>query len=144
MKVEKAGLVVNANKEAVQWVNVGDEFELKDGDTIVSHGKTAEKLGVAEQYKAMKPGKAKKEGSRTHVAVPTSGAYTVSAAKLRADDSSRGTVVRMLMENNDLAEFFATAPETFTTTDRKGETKEHSTKTFVGYAIRRGMITLAP
>lgn len=141
MIIEKSGLLINANKEPIQWVNAGDEFDVKEGDIVVSHGKTANKYGVTEAYAAAKP---KKAGTgRTKTEVPTSGQYSCNAKKMRADNTDRGAVVYALMNNSDLSGFFSAVPDTFTSVNKEGVERKVSTKRFVAYALRRGMIQLA-
>ena len=142
MLVEKAGLHINGDKEVIGWVAVGSEVDLKEGDVIVSHGKTAQKFGVAEQYTAMKPKKTKKEGKGRTIA-PTSGSYTVLKSGLTLKEDERSAVAKILLENNTFENFWASAPKSYKHVGRKGESKEFSTSGFVTYAIRRGMIEVA-
>ena len=69
MVADKAGMLVgtdaNGAVEVIGWVMAGDEYDLREGETLVTHHKTAEKLGVGDVFKEMKaenaPVKAKKE-----------------------------------------------------------------------------------
>lgn len=150
MIVEKAGVLVNKDKKVLGWVNKGDEVETKDGDTICSHPKTAEKLGIKEQYEALKAEnapkkepKAKAEGTRTRIAVPKEGTYTVVRKPGSADeDNERGRILTKLFSNTDFAVFFKDTPEKFSHPSREGEVKEFATTGLVAYCIKRGMITV--
>lgn len=151
MIVEKAGVLVNANKEVVGWVNKGDEITTKDGDTICSHPKTADKLGIREQYDTLKAEnapkkepKAPKEGGRTRIAVPKSGTYTVVRKPASAEeDNERGRLLAKLFGGNDFEDFWKGTPEKFVHPSRTGEAKEFATSGLVAYTIKRGMIEVA-
>ena len=157
-KIEKSGMLVNADKEVVGWVNAGEEVEMKEGDVVVAHPKTAEKLGLAEQYKEMKaankPAKAPKatadgEGkTRTRRVVPKTGAYTVvktTAATLKEGEvaGERHAILTKLFDNTDFEDFWKDTPEKFEHPGRDGANKTFATTGLVSYAIDRGMIALA-
>ena len=150
-KVEKAGMLVNTENEVIGWFNVGDDVELKNGDTIVSHHKTAEKKGLLEQFNKLKaenaPAKEKKtsekgESARARVVIPAEGAYEVVTTKAidEEDNSVRMGILKSLLTGNDFATFWANNPQKFEHPDRDGAMKEFTTKGLVSYAIRRGMI----
>lgn len=155
--VEKAGMLINANKEVIGWVNKGDAVELAEGDLVVSHPKTAEKHGVTEQYATLKaenaPAKVKKEKAdgegktRTRTVCPTTGTYTVvkaDAAKTKEGEepSVRNDLLGKLLSGNSFEAFWANAPESFDHPARDGSTKTFKTSGLVVYAINRGMITV--
>ena len=155
MIVEKSGVLVNANKEVIGWVNKGDTVEIKDGDTVCSHPKTAEKLGIKEQFEALKAENApkkepkeKKEGAtRTRIAVPKTGTYTVVravAAETKEGEAptERDTILAKLFGNTSFEKFWDGMQEKFTHPSRTGEAKEFATSGLVAYAIKRGMITV--
>lgn len=156
--VEKAGMLVNADKEVVGWVKAGEQVEMKEGDLVVSHPKTAEKHGLSEQYSSLKaentPAKAKKEKNsdgegktRTRTVCPTEGAYTVvkaDAAKLKEGEtpSVRNELLGKLLNGTSFEAFWADAPESFEHPARDGSVKTFKTSGLVTYAINRGMITI--
>lgn len=144
MIVEKAGLHINAEKEVIGWVAVGTDVDTKEGDVIVTHAKTAAKLGVAEQYAFEKAAnKPKKERSSVRVATPVTGTYTVISNRFTKSGGARGEIASAVLNNTHFENLFAAVPETFTSVGRNGEEKSHSTKAFVRYLIRRGMIEIA-
>lgn len=157
--IEKAGMLINAEKEVLGWVNAGDVIETKEGDIVVSHPKTAEKHGVAEQYATLKaenaPAKSKKAAAadgdkapRVRSVCPKTGSYTV--VKARAADLKEGetagerhAIFSKLLGGNDFEAFWDGTPETFQHPNRDGsEMKSFSTSGLVLYAIKRGMITV--
>jgi hypothetical protein len=158
MVAEKAGMLVGGNKEdgfnVVGWVLAGDEYDCNEDETLVTHHKTAEKFGLGDVFKEMKAenapakapkvtanGEAKVRGPRK--AVPKEGTYTVLKPEtLIAAGKAGKEVAQILADNTDLATFFAQAPEKFTQEARDGTSKEFATVSFVGYAIKRGMISI--
>lgn len=156
--VEKSGMLINSNKEVIGWVNKGEQVEMKDGDMLVSHFKTAEKHGLLEQFNELKAenapvkaekapkekGEAKARGPRT--TIPKTGTYSViktpAAPAEGAELDERGTILNKLLTNSDFATFWEGAPEKFNHPDREGNMKEFATSGLVGYAIRRGFITV--
>ena len=52
--VNKSGMLVASNGEIVGWVNKGDDADMQEGDVLVSHHKTAEKMGLLAEFTAMK------------------------------------------------------------------------------------------
>ena len=158
--IEKTGMLVNADGEVLGWVNAGEECEMKDGDVVVSHNKTAEKMGLSTQYAEMKaankPVKTKKvkaecesdAAPRTRKVIPKTGNYTVvkaTAAQLKdgEEPSVRYELLTKLLTNTSFDTFFDGAPEKFEHPGRDGVMKEHTTSGLVGYAIDRGMIEVA-
>lgn len=156
-KIEKAGMLINADKEVIGWVNVGDEADLKEGDLVISHPKTAEKHGVSEQYTTMKAEntpkkerKAKADGegkTRVRTACPKTGSYTVvkaDAANLKEGEEStaRHELLSKLLNGSSFEAFWDGAPESFEHPSRDGTAKTFATTGLVSYAIARGMITV--
>jgi hypothetical protein len=158
--IEKTGMLVNGAGEVLGWVNAGEECELKEGDVVVSHNKTAEKMGLTEKYTEMKaankPVKAAKEKStadgeskpRTRKIIPKTGKYTVvkmTATRLKEGEEAgaRHALLTKLFSNTSFEAFFDGAPEKFEHPGRDGVMKEHRTSSLVGYALDRGMIELA-
>lgn len=149
---EKAGMLVNAEKEIVGWVLAGDEYDAQEGDVLVTHHKTADKMGLGDQFKEMKaenaPKKEKKaDGEKKvrgpRVAVPKEGTYTVLKAETLNKAAAQGKeIAKILAENTDFAEFFSKVPAKFTQIGRDGQPKEFAASSFVGYAIKRGMISV--
>lgn len=157
---EKAGMLVGGNKEdgfnVIGWVLAGDEYDCEEGETLVTHHKTAEKLGLGNVFKEMKaenaPAKAKKEvsgdGEKKERAarkpVPKEGTYTVLKADtlIAGDDCERKEIAQLLASNTDFAKFWEVAPAKFNHAGRDGVTKEFATSGFVAYAINRGMISV--
>ena len=158
MVAEKAGMLVGGNKEdgfnVIGWVLAGDEYEEEEGDTLVTHHKTAEKFGLGDVFKEMKaenaPAKAKKEVSgekkerAPRKAVPKEGTYTVLKADtlIAGEDCERKEIAQLLASNTDFAKFWEVAPAKFNHVGRDGVTKEFATSGFVAYAINRNMISV--
>lgn len=157
IEVNTSGMLVNSDKEVIGWVNKGDNVELKNGDSIVSHHKTAEKMGLLEKFNEMKaenkPVKAPKapkadgEGKvrSPRVAVPKTGTYTVvkiAAMPEEGDTSERAVILRKLLTGTSFDAFWDGVAEKFSHPTRAGEMQEFATSGLVGYAIRRGMITI--
>lgn len=158
--IEKTGMLVNVDGEVLGWVNAGEECEMKEGDVVVSHPKTAEKLGLSSQYTEMKaankPVKTKKvkaesaDGAvaRTRKVIPKTGNYTVlkaTAAQLKEGEVAgvRNELLSKLLGGTSFEAFWEGAPEKFEHPGRDGTMKEHTTSGLVGYAIDRGMIEVA-
>jgi hypothetical protein len=80
--------------------------------------------------------------TRVKTVVPETGTYTVVATRLKADDSARGKVVQTMMDCDNFEAFFQNAPATFIQVNKNEEAVEKSTKGFVAYCIKRGMITV--
>lgn len=155
---EKAGMLVGGNKEtgftAIDWVMVGDEYELQEGDVLVTHHKTAQKYGLGDVYKEMKAENAPVKGEKEAVdgekkeraprkPVPKEGSYTVGKPDLLVGEPCERTdLCQLLGSKTDLADFWAEAPKTFKHTSRKDIVVELTTSGFVGYAIKRGIIVL--
>ena len=157
-KIEKAGMLVNAEKEVIGWVNAGDETELKEGDLVISHPKTAEKHGLLEQYAEMKAanapkkekkvkpeGEGKVRGPRT--VCPKTGTYTVvkaDAAVLKEGEESnaRHEILSKLLNGSSFEAFWEGVPEKFEHLARDKSVKSFATSGLVVYAISRGMITV--
>jgi len=159
MVAEKAGMLVGGNKEdgfnVIGWVLAGDEYDCEEDETLVTHHKTAEKFGLGDVFKEMKaenaPSKAKavsaeggeKKTRGPRVAVPKEGTYTIQKAETLAKAAADGKgIAQILLDNTDFAKFFAAAPAKFTQTGRDGSAKEFAASSFVGYAIKRGMISV--
>lgn len=157
---EKAGMLVGGNKEdgynVVGWVLAGDEYDCDtdSGEALVTHHKTAEKLGLGDVFKEMKaenaPSKAKKEVSgekkerAPRKAVPKEGTYTVLKAETltAGENCERKEIAKLLASNTDFATFWAVAPAKFNHAGRDEVMKEFATSGFVAYAINRGMISV--
>ena len=156
----KTGMLVNGAGEVVGWVNAGEECEMKEGDVVVSHPKTAEKLGLAEQYAEMKaankPVKTKKVTTesandatpRIRKVIPKTGNYTVvkaTAAQLKEGEVAgvRNELLSKLLNGTSFEAFWESVPEKFEHPGRDGTMKEHTTSGLVGDAIYRGMTDVA-
>jgi hypothetical protein len=151
---EKAGMLVGGNNQtgftAVDWVMAGEEYELQEGDILVTHHKTAQKYGLGDVYKEMKAenapvkvvdGDKKPRGPRQPV--PKEGVYTVVKPELLdGEPCERTDLCQLLASKTDLADFWAEAPKTFKHANRKGEAVEFLVSGLVGYAIKRGIIVL--
>ena len=155
VEINKASMLVNADKEIVGWFNVGQEVDMKEGDQLVTHHKTAEKMGLLKQFEelkaANKPAKSEKspkaegeKAARTRADVPTEGSYTVvKTAAAEDEDCERTRIFSLLLKECTTFEaFWAKAPKTFNHPARDGSIKEFTTSGAVSYAIRRGMITI--
>jgi hypothetical protein len=103
------------------------------------------KHGLGEEFATEKAANkpTKVTGDRTRKAIPTTGTYTVLKNKFAEGDTERAKIGAVICANHDLAVLFETAPATFKNTGRNGEEKEFSTKGFVGYLIKRGMLEVA-
>jgi hypothetical protein len=152
MKVEKSGLHINEANEVIGWVNAGDDINMKNGDTIISHHKTAEKKSLLDTFNELKaqnaPAKPEKKekaevATRTRIDVPTEGPYTVVKTSMaEGEECERLTIAQALVDSKTFQEFWSRVPEKFNHVGRDGAPKEFATKGFVAYAIRRGMITI--
>ena len=153
---EKSGMLVNETAEGftiVGWVKAGDEYEAEEGDQLITHHKTAQKLDLAEDFKELKaenaPVKVKEEVEgekktrRPRVPIPKTGTYTVvKPALLEGEPCERTDLCQLLASKTDLADFWETAPKMFKHINRNGEEVELTTSGFVGYTIKRGIIVL--
>jgi len=150
--IEKAGMLVNGSGDVIGWVNAGDDVEMKEGDVVVSHFKTAEKLNLKAEFDALKaenkPKKEKAEKAesdktpRVRTEVPESGPYTVLKAGYANDHSNPAcaAVYTLLTSNNDFATFFENA-KPYNHIKRDGTQGDEVTpKAVAAYAIRRGVI----
>ena len=149
---EKAGMLIGGNKDGIKvigWVMVGDEYELQEGDVLVTHHKTAQKFGLGDVFKEMKAENApvknisdkKPRGPRK--SVPKKGSYTIAKPELLdGEPCERTDLCQLLASKTDLSDFWAEAPKTFKHTTRKGEPVELSTSGFIGYMIKRGIIVV--
>lgn len=160
MVAEKAGMLVGGDKEngfnVIGWVLAGDEYDCdtEAGEALVTHHKTAEKLGLGDVFKEMKaenaPSKApkvadgEKKARAPRKAVPKEGTYTVLKAETltAGDDCERKEIAKLLASNTDFAAFWAAAPSKFNHVGRDEVMKEFATSGFVAYAINRGMISV--
>ena len=156
--VAKSGMVINAEKEILGWANKGDDYDMQDGDLLISHFKTAEKHGLLSEFNAMKednaPAKAErapvdddaepaKRGPR--VPCPREGAYVVNKPDTltgKEEDNERQAIANALRDNTSFEAFWAAVPEKFNHTKRDGSVQEFATTGFVMYAISRGIISV--
>lgn len=148
---EKSGMLINDEKEVIGWVLAGDEYDCKEGDQLVTHHKTAEKLGLGDVFKEMKAENAPKKETKAvdgkprspRKPVPTTGTYTVvKPDTLKGEPCERTNIAQLLADNTDFATFWEKAPKTFKHVNRAGEEVEFKTSGFVAYAIKRGIITV--
>jgi hypothetical protein len=160
MVAEKAGMLVGTDAdgaaEVIGWVMAGDEYDLREGETLVTHHKTAEKLGVGDAFKEMKaenaPVKTKKEkvegepverkprGPR----VERTGAYTINKPDLlNGDPCERTDLCNLIKQCTTVEQFKESAPKTFKHVGRDGVMKELSTAGFLGYLFKREIIVSA-
>jgi len=150
--IEKAGMLVNGDKEVVGWVNAGDVVEMKEGDVVVSHFKTAEKMGLKAEFDSMKaenkPKKEKAEKAegdkapRVRTDVPETGPYTVLKPGYANDHANPdcAAVYTLLTSNTDFGTFFQNA-KAYNHIKRDGTAGgEVTPKAVAAYAIRRGVI----
>jgi hypothetical protein len=161
MVAEKAGMLVGTNEdgtaEVIGWVMAGDEYDLREGETLVTHHKTAEKLGVGDVFKEMKaenaPAKAKKEkaegevterkprGPRMVITPDTD--YTVVKADFDATkvEGPRGDVFRLMMQCTNFGKFLEVC-NGYTHTKKDGSQVDFSADTCFRYALKRGAVAL--
>lgn len=164
MQAEKSGMVVNANKEVIGWVNAGEEVDLREGDTLVTHHKTAEKMGLGEQFKAEKAANAPAKTSKTEgaegteggekpkrtrsapVAIPEDATYTVKNADFKAakEEGARGDVFRVLVNNTCVKDYLAIAKDGYSHTKKDGTVVKFDGMTCLRYAMKRGVISIDP
>lgn len=155
MLAEKSGMLVNSEKEVVGWVLVGDEYDANEGDTFVTHHKTAEKLGLGDVFKEMKaentPKKEKKEKvegeKRTRgaaVALSPEMNYTVLKADFDAttDEGPRGEAFSLMMKCDNVGKYME-ACSGYTHTKKDGTKVDYNAITCLRYAIKRGAIALS-
>ena len=152
VEVNKAGMHVNADGEVLGWVNAGDEIDFVDGDTIVTHHKTAEKMGLLEQFTKLKPAKAPKapkaEGEAKvrgpKVDIPEDGTYTVIKPEFGCADANAGraAMYKCMMANTSVSAFVAEAVP-YKHVKRDGaEGPERTALGELRYAIKRGAVRL--
>ena len=151
---EKAGMLVNKEGEVVTWILANDEYDSQEGDVLVTHHKTAEKMGLGDVFKEMKAENAPKKAAKVadgekkarapRTVVPKEGTYTVLKAETltAGEDCERKVIANLLASNTDFAKFWESAPAKFNHVGRDGTAKEFATSGFVAYAIKRGMITV--
>lgn len=151
---EKAGMLINKEKEVIGWVMANDEYDAEEGDVLITHHKTADKFGLGDTFKEMKGKNAPSKSANTadggdkkvrgpRVAVPKEGTYTVLKAETLTKAASQGKeIAQILADNTNFVEFFAKAPAKFTQVGRDGTPKEFAASSFVAYAIKRGMISV--
>lgn len=137
------------------WINVGDEYELAEGETLVTHHKTAEKLGVGDTFKAMKEAntvaKPKKEkvadsgerAARVKLVLTEDMNYEVVNAEFSAakTEDVRGTFFKQMFGMTNVGEFIKAATG-YTHSRKDGTQIEISAEEGLRYAIRRGAIKL--
>jgi hypothetical protein len=154
--IEKAGMLVNAANEVVGWLNKGDDVEMQEGDVVISHHKSAEKVGLLKQFKALKeenkPAKAPKvEGEagekkpRQRMDIPKEGKYKVLKPGYANDHTNPdcAAIYTMLTSNDDFGVFFQNA-KPYTHIKRDGSAGgEITPSAVVSYALRRGVIEVA-
>lgn len=150
--IEKVGMLVNAAGAVIGWVNAGDEVEMKEGDVVVSHFKTAEKLNLKAEFDALKaenkPKKekaAKADGEKTprvRTEVPETGPYTVLKPGYANDHANPAcaAVYTLLTSNSDFGTFFENAKPYFHIKRDGTQGAEVTPKAVAAYAIRRGVI----
>jgi hypothetical protein len=163
MVADKAGMLVGTTDEGavevIGWVMAGDEYDLREGETLVTHHKTAEKLGVGDVFKEMKaenaPVKAKKaknekvEGEVTErkprgPRVERVGAYTINKPELlEGDPCERTDLCNLIKQCTTVEQFKESAPKTFKHSGRDGVMKELSVAGFLGYLFKRDIIVSA-
>lgn len=158
---EKSGMVVNADNEVVGWVNAGEEADLREGDVLVTHHKTAEKMGLLEQFKAEKAankpvkeapaaeGEDAEKPKRTRsapVVIPDDATYTVHKPEFEAtkDEGARGVVFRALVANTSVAGFLAAAGEGYEHVKKDGTVVKYESMVCLRYAMKRGVISIDP
>ncbi len=164
MVAEKAGMLVGTAEdgktaEVIGWVMAGDEYDLREGEVLVTHHKTAEKLGVGDVFKEMKaenaPVKAKKEkekaegdvaerkprGPRVEVAPEMD--YTVLKADFDAttDEGPRGEAFRLMMQCTNVGKYLEVC-NGYTHTKKDGGETLINGEACLRYAIKRGAIAL--
>ena len=151
--ISKAGMLVNVDGQVIGWIDAGAEVEMKEGDVLISHHKSAEKAGLLEQFNelkaANKPVKAKKEKvegeestPRQRIDVPETGAYTMLKPNYGTDNTNPAcaAVYQLLSDNTRFEDFFTNA-KPYTHVKRDGSAgSEITPRAVVAYAIRRGAL----
>jgi hypothetical protein len=158
MVAEKAGMLVgtdaNGQPEIVGWVNKGDEYDLQEGDTLVTHHKTAEKLGLGDAFKEMKAdnaqvkekGEPKEKGERKprqpKYEITPEMTYTVLKADFAAagEEGERGEAYKILLANTSVAGFLENC-KGYTATKKDGTNVTFSADACLRYAVKRGAIS---
>jgi hypothetical protein len=160
MVADKAGMLVGTDAdgavEVIGWVMAGDEYDLREGETLVTHHKTAEKLGVGDVFKEMKaenaPVKAKKEkveGEPSERAARERFELTpeMNFEVLRPDfvaattEDDRGETYRLLFDLKNVGKFFEATKGYKFIGERDGKEKFCTARECVVYAFKRGAIT---
>jgi hypothetical protein len=158
MVAEKAGMLVGTGEdgavEVIGWVMQGDEYDLREGETLVTHHKTAEKLGVGDAFKEMKaenaPVKAKKEVVEGVERTPRERfelTPEMNFEVLREDfvaattQDARGETYRLLFELKNVGKFFEATKGYNFIGERDGKEKFCTARECVVYAFKRGAIT---
>ena len=165
MIAEKSGMLVNADNEIIGWVNAGDEAGLREGDVLVTHHKTAEKMGLLEAFKAEKAankpvkevvvtkgeecaeGEEKPKRTRSApIVIPEGATYTVHNAEFDAtkDEGARGDVFRALVGNTSVAGFLEVAKDGYEHTKKDNSVVKYDGMTCLRYALKRGVISIDP
>jgi hypothetical protein len=161
MVAEKAGMLVGTDEEGavevIGWVMAGDEYDLREGETLVTHHKTAEKLGVGDMFKEMKaenaPTKAKKEKAEGEVAerkprgprveITKEMDYTVIKADFDAttDEGPRGEAFRLMMQCTNVGKYLEVC-NGYEHEKKDGTKVTYSAETCLRYGLKRGAIAL--
>lgn len=159
----KSGMVVSSAGEIIGWVNKGDDIDMQEGDTLVSHHKTAEKMGLLAEFNAIKadnaPVKEVKEKAAKAPKEPKLDADGNPIARVRRDpipdtgtfeilkdlpvgETSRGATMQCIVDSKgDLAA--ALACPAYMHTKRDGsDDREIGAREVLQYLRSRNMITI--
>lgn len=150
---EKAGMLINDNKEIIGWVMVGEDYDYNEGDVLITHHKTAEKFGLSDEFKEMKAENQPQEESQEEPAVEKKTRIRCELTDdmtfeiLRPDfvaastEDARGETYRLLFELKNVGEFLkATKGYSFIGARDKVE-KFCTARECIMYAWKRGAIT---
>lgn len=153
---EKSGMVINAEKEVIGWVNAGEEVDLRDGDMIVSHHKTAEKMGLADMFKEQKaanapvkekvekePGEKKERAPRApKVDLTDDQTFTVLKADFKGttEEGERGDCFKNVLGCSTVGQ--VRGLKGYTHTKKDGTSVDYSAETVLRYLIKRGAVTV--
>jgi hypothetical protein len=131
-----------------------EEYEMNEGEALITHHKTAEKLGILEVFNQMKaenaPVKTKKvkdengepvERKPRGPRIERTGEYTINKPELLEGDACERTdLCNLIKQCTTVEQFNESAPKTFKHPGRDGTMKELTTSGFLGYLFKREII----
>jgi hypothetical protein len=160
---DKAGLLVangeDGTVEIIGWVMKDEEYELNEGEALITHFKTAEKLGILEVFNQMKaentPVKTKKVKDENGEPVERKPRapkleltpemnYKVINENFDATSSAnegRAAAFKLLLQCDNIGKYLEVC-KGYTHEKRDGTTNDVSAEECIRYAIKRNVIAL--